>query len=63
MFDRISLEGQMRSLHANMDPPPPAEGNFCESNRAMKPHVVEQHNWHMGYVDNSDCMANSYSMR
>jgi len=46
----------------NMDPPP-AEGNFCDdSNCPMKPHVVERYNRHMGYVDNSDCMANSYSM-
>jgi len=46
----------------NMDPPP-AEGNFCDdSNRPVKPHIVERYNWHMGYVDNSDCMANSYSM-
>ena len=46
----------------NMDPPP-AEGNYCDnSNRPTKPHIVERYNWHMGYVDNSDCMANSYSM-
>ena len=43
--------------------PPPAEGNFCDnSNRPMKPHIVEWYNWHVGYVDNSDHMANSYSM-
>ena len=43
--------------------PPPAKGNFCDdSNRPMKPHIVERHNRHMGYVDNSDRMANSYSM-
>jgi hypothetical protein len=41
----------------NMDPPP-AEGNFCDnSNRPVKPHIMEQ-----GYVDNSDRMSNSYSM-
>jgi len=45
----------------NMDPPP-AEGNFCDSNHAMKPHIVEWYNQHTGYVDNSDRMANSYSM-
>ena len=46
----------------NMDPPP-AEGNFCDnSNHPMKPNIVEQYNWHMGYIDNSDCVANSYSM-
>ena len=27
-----------------------------------KPHIVEQYNQHMGYIDNSDRMANSYSM-
>jgi len=43
----------------NMDPPP-AEGNFCDdSNLPVKPHFVEQYNWHMGYTDNSDCMANT----
>jgi len=46
----------------NMDPPP-AEGNFCDdSNRPVKPHIVERYNRHMGYVNNSDRMANSYSM-
>ena len=44
----------------NMDPPP-AEGNFCdENNHPVKPHIVGWYNRHMGYVDNSDCMANSY---
>jgi hypothetical protein len=43
--------------------PPPAEGNFCDaSNRPVKPHIVERHNWHMGFVDISERMANSYSM-
>ena len=46
----------------NMEPPT-AEGNFCdESNRPVKPHIVEWYNRHMGFTDNSDCMANSYSM-
>ena len=46
----------------NMDPLP-AEGNFCDdSNHPMKPHIVERCNRHNGYVDNSDRMANSYSM-
>ena len=46
----------------NMDPPP-AEGNFCDdSNRPMKTHIMEWYNRHMGYVDNSDHVANSYSM-
>jgi len=43
--------------------PSPAEGNFCDnSNRPVKPHIVERYNRHMGYIDNSDCMVNSYSM-
>jgi len=43
----------------NMDPPPP-EGNFCDdSNRPVKPHIVEWYHRHMGYIDSSDRMANS----
>ena len=43
--------------------PPPAEGNFCDdSNRPVKPNIVERYNRHMGYVDISDRMSNSYSM-
>ena len=46
----------------NMDPPP-AEGNFCDdSNRPVKPYIMERYNRHMGYVDNSDLMTNSYVM-
>ena len=46
----------------NMDPPP-EEGNFCDdSKRAVKPQIVARYNQHMGYVDNSDHMAKSYSM-
>jgi len=46
----------------NMDPPP-AEGNFCDdSNRPMKPNIVERYNRQMGYVDSSDRMANSCLM-
>ena len=46
----------------NMDPPP-AEGNFCDdSNCPVKPNIVERYNRHMGYIDNSDRMANSYLM-
>ena len=44
----------------NMDPPP-AEGNFCDdSNCPVKPHIVDWYNGHMGYVNNSGRMANSY---
>ena len=40
---------------------PPVEGNFCdESGHAVKPHVIEDYNAHMGYVDKSDRMVNSY---
>ena len=43
--------------------PPPAEGNFCDnSNCSVKPHIVEQYNRHMDFVEISDHMANSYSM-
>jgi len=47
---------------SNMDPPP-VEGNFCDkSNHPVKPHNMERYNRHMGYVDNSDHLANSYLM-
>ena len=47
---------------ANMNPPP-AKGNFCDdSSRPVKPHIVERYNRHVGCVDNSDRIANSYSM-
>ena len=32
------------------------------SNCPVKPHIVEWYNRHMGYVNNSDRMASSYSM-
>jgi len=42
---------------------PPVEGNFCEeSGHAVKPHVIEDYNTHMGYVDKSDRMVNSYGI-
>ena len=41
---------------------PPAEGNFCDSNHPMKPNIMERYNWHMGYIDTSDHMANSCSV-
>jgi hypothetical protein len=28
----------------------------------VKPYIVARYNWHMGYVDNSDRLANSYSV-
>jgi hypothetical protein len=42
---------------------PPVEGNFCnEYGNAMKPATVQDYNRHMGYVDKSDHMTNSYSI-
>jgi hypothetical protein len=41
----------------------PAEGNFCdEHGNALKPDIVQDYNRHMGYVDKSDRMTNSYSI-
>jgi hypothetical protein len=41
----------------------PAEGNFCdEYGNALKPAIVQDYNRHMGYVDKSDRMTNSYSI-
>jgi len=46
----------------NMDPPP-SRRKFCDdSNRPVKPHIVEQYTQHMGFVNTLDFMANSYSM-
>ena len=45
----------------NMDTPP-AEGNFCDSNHPMEPNIMERYNWHVGYIDTSDHMANSCSV-
>ncbi|PNF29671.1 PiggyBac transposable element-derived protein 4 [Cryptotermes secundus] len=43
--------------------PPPLEGNFRdESGHAVKPHVIEDYNAHMGFVDKSDRMVNSYGI-
>jgi len=42
---------------------PPEEGNFYDdSKQAVKPQIVARYNHHMGYVDNSDHLANSYLM-
>lgn len=42
---------------------PPAEGSVLdESGNAIKPHVIEDYDKHMGYVDKSDRMANSYGI-
>jgi hypothetical protein len=43
--------------------PPPVDGNFLDdSGHAVKPHVIEDYNTHMGYVDKSDRMTNSYGI-
>jgi hypothetical protein len=40
----------------------PREGNYCdEHGSAIKPAIVADYNRHMGYVDNTDRMANSYT--
>jgi hypothetical protein len=42
---------------------PPVESNFCdESGHAVKPHVTEDYNTHIEYVDKSDRMVNSYGI-
>ena len=39
------------------------QGNFCDDrNSPMKPHIMEWYNQHIGYIDNSDHMTNSYLM-
>jgi len=41
----------------------PGEGNFTqESDQAIKPHVVEDYNSYMGFVDKLDRMVNSYGI-
>jgi len=47
---------------SNMDQPP-AEGNLCDNrNHPVTPRIVKRYNWHMGYVNSSDRMANGYSI-
>ena len=62
MFDRIRLEGQTQVYMLTNTDPPAAQGNFFNSNRHVKPHTMERYNRHMGYIDNSDHMPNSYSL-
>ena len=39
------------------------EGNFCnKGGKAIKPQIVMDYNYNMGYVDKGDRMANSYSI-
>ena len=58
----VSKDRREVYMLTNIDPLP-AQGNFCDdSNRPMRPDILERYNRHMGYVENSDRMANSYSM-
>jgi len=53
---RINMMSVLTNMHT-----PPVEGNFCnESGHAVKPLVIEDYNSHMGCVDKSDRMVNSY---
>jgi hypothetical protein len=46
-----------------MHPPPQVEGNFTnECGQAIKPHVAEDYNAYMRFVDKSDRMVNSYGI-
>jgi hypothetical protein len=56
------LEGQEGSLCVSNMCTPPVEGNFKLDGKAVKPCIIEDYNTHMGYVDLSDRMANSYSI-
>ena len=48
----------LTNMHA-----PPVEENFTdESGQAIRPRVVEDYNAHMGFVDKSDRMVNSYGI-
>jgi hypothetical protein len=40
----------------------PAEGNFKESGKAVKPLTIKDYTTHMGYADLSDRMGNSYNI-
>ena len=40
---------------------PPREGNYCDEHRnVIKPTIVADYNLHVGHVDNSDMLTNSY---
>jgi len=42
---------------------PAVEGNFCdEHGKAIKLATIQDYNRHMGYVDKSDLMVNTYSI-
>jgi aryl-phospho-beta-D-glucosidase BglC (GH1 family) len=48
----------LTNMHA-----PPVEGNFTdESGQAIRPRVVEDYSAHMGFVDKTDRMVNSYGI-
>src|SRR5215475_10045423 len=47
----------LTNIHA-----PPTEGNYCdEHGNVIQPAIVADYNRHMGHVDNSDRMVNSYT--
>jgi hypothetical protein len=55
------LEGQMRRYVLSNMNIPSAEGNFKESGKAVKLLMIKDYTTHMGYIDLSDRMANSYN--
>jgi len=61
-LDYNKLDGQERCRHANVHDPP-QEGNFHnEEDNVIKPKIVADYNYHLGYVDKGNRMANSYSI-
>jgi len=55
------VEGQDRHLPADIHDPP-TEGDYCDEHvDAIKPSIVADYNRHMGHVDNTDRVANSYA--
>jgi hypothetical protein len=55
------LCGQYVGILTNIHDPP-SEGNFRdEHGNAIKPAIVADYNRHVGYVDKTDRMANSYT--
>jgi len=57
------LEKQTRSPHIDKYVETITKGNFCEEHvKVQKPIIVTDYNWHMGYFDKGDRMANCYSI-
>jgi len=60
-LDCNELDGQERCQHANIHDPPQV-GNFRnEEGNVIKPKIVVDYNYHLGYVNKGNRMANSYS--